>query len=311
MRKYIIRRLLISIATIWLIATASFFLVHALPGNPIAVNSGKILSPETMARMVSYYGLDQPLWRQYSIYMNNLLHGNFGYSYKYPGQSVNGIIAKTFPVSAQLGFQAIIISIPVGFLLGIIAARKRGKPVDYILVGFSALGVSVPVFILAALFQMIFAVKFKLFPVSLWKSFSHTVLPTITLALGSIASRTRGMRTLMLEIIHEDYLKTAKAKGLSNTMIIWKHQIRNAVIPMIPMLGLEIVGLLMGSFVIEQIYAIPGIGSYFVTSVQSLDYTMVLGLTVFLGIFVVAANFIVDLLYGLADPRIRVTGRDN
>lgn len=307
MRKYILRRLVISIFTIWLIATVSFFLVHALPGNPIAINSGKILSQDTLERLTVYYGLDKPLWEQYLTYMNNLLHGNFGYSYKYPGQSVNGIIAGTFPVSAQLGLQAYMISIPLGFLFGIIAARKRGKAVDYVLVGFSAIGVSVPVFIVAAILQMVFAVKLKWFPVSLWKSFAHTILPTITLALGSIAGRTRGMRTLMLEIVNEDYIKTAKAKGLSTVRIVWSHQIRNAMIPMIPMMGLELVGMLMGSFVVEQIFAIPGIGSYFVTSIQSLDYTMVLGLTVFFGIFVVAANFIVDLIYGLADPRIRVT----
>jgi len=306
-RKYILRRLIISIFTIWLIATVSFFLVHALPGNPIAINSGKILSQDTLERLTVYYGLDKPLWEQYLTYMNNLLHGNFGYSYKYPGQSVNGIIAGTFPVSAQLGLQAYMISIPLGFLFGIIAARKRGKAVDYVLVGFSAIGVSVPVFIVAAILQMVFAVKLKWFPVSLWKSFAHTILPTITLALGSIAGRTRGMRTLMLEIVNEDYIKTAKAKGLSTVRIVWSHQIRNAMIPMIPMMGLELVGMLMGSFVVEQIFAIPGIGSYFVTSIQSLDYTMVLGLTVFFGIFVVAANFIVDLIYGLADPRIRVT----
>jgi len=307
MKNYILKRLVISVVTVWLIATCSFFLVHALPGNPIAVNSGKILSQDTLERLTRYYGLDKPLWEQYVTFMINLLHGDFGYSYKYPGQSVNGIIMSTFPISAQLGMQAYIISIPLGFLLGIIAARKRGKPVDYALVGFSALGVSMPVFIVAALLQMVFAVQLKLFPVSLWKSFSHTILPTITLALGSIAGRTRGMRTLMLEIINEDYIKTAKAKGLSNWRIVWSHQIRNAIIPMIPMMGLELVGILMGSFVVEQIFAIPGIGSYFVKSIQSLDYTMVLGLTVFFGIFVVAANFIVDIIYGLVDPRIRVT----
>lgn len=307
MRKYILKRLVVSIVTIWLIATASFFLIHSLPGNPIAVNSSKILSQETLDRLTYYYGLDKPIGEQYLTFLSNLLHGNFGYSYKYPGQTVNGIIASTFPISAQLGMQAYLISIPVGFALGIIAAWKRGKAADYLLVAFSAIGVSVPVFILAAVFQLVFAVQLKWFPVSLWKNFSYTILPTFTLAIGSIAGRTRGMRTLMLEIINEDYMKTAKAKGLSNLQIVWSHQIRNAVIPMIPMMGLELVGMLMGSFVVEQIFAIPGIGSYFVTSVQSLDYTMVLGLTVFLGIFVVAANFLVDIIYGIADPRIRVT----
>lgn len=306
MRSYILKRLLISVVTIWLIATVSFFLVHALPGNPIAVNSGELMSPETLEKLTAYYGLDKPKYEQYLIYMKNLLHGDFGYSYKYPGQSVNGIIAKTFPISAQLGIQAFLLAIPLGFLFGVIAAMKRGSKIDYALVGFSVLGVSVPVFITAALLQMFFAVKLKWFPVSLWKGFEYTILPTITLALGSIAGKTRAMRTLMLEIINEDYIVTADAKGLSRIAIVWKHQIKNAMIPMIPMLGLEIVGILMGSFVVENIYAIPGLGSYFVTSIQALDYTMILGLTVFFGIFVVVANFIVDIVYGLVDPRIRV-----
>jgi len=259
-----------------------------------------------LAKMMTYYGLDQPRFTQYLIFMKNLVHGDFGYSIKYVGQSVNGIIASTFPVSAQLGLQAYLLSFPLGILFGIIAARKRGKTVDYSLVGFSVLGVSVPVFILASLLQYIFAIKLGLFPVALWKGFSYTILPTITLAVGAVAGRTRTMRTLMLEVITEDYIKTAKAKGLSSFQIVWRHQIRNAIIPMIPSLGMEIVSILMGSFVVEQIFAIPGIGAYFVNSVQALDYTMTLGLTVFFGVFVVTANFVIDLIYGLVDPRIRV-----
>jgi oligopeptide transport system permease protein len=304
MGKYIIKRLVISVITVWLIATTCFFLLRTLPGNPF--QSTTLLSEEMVARMMHYYGLDRPLWQQYLTYMNNLLHGNFGYSLKYAGRSVNDIIASTFPISAQLGIQAYIVAIPLGLLFGIIAARNRGKAVDYGLVAFSVLGISVPIFILAALLQYVFAIKTGLLPVAQWKSFRHTILPTLTLAFSSIAGKTRLMRTYMLEIINEDYMKTAKAKGLSKYKIIWSHQIRNAVIPMVPTMGMELVGMLMGSFVVEQIYAIPGIGAQFVTSIQSLDYTMTLGLTVFFGVFVVAANFIVDLVYGLVDPRIRV-----
>ena len=285
MGRYILKRLAISVVTVWLIATCSFFLLHALPGNPFA--STQVLPADVIEQLMKYYGLDQPLWDQYLKFMENLLHGDFGYSLKYAGQSVNGIIMSTFPVSAQLGLQAYFLSLPLGVLFGIIAARRRGKAVDYALVGFSVLGVSVPVFIVASLFQYVFAVKLGWLPVAQWKSFSHTVLPTLTLALGSIAGRTRTMRTLMLEVTAEDYVKTAKAKGLSSAKIVWSHQIRNAIIPMIPNLGMEIVGILMGSFVVEQIFAIPGIGAHFVKSVTSLDYTMTLGLTVFFGIFVV------------------------
>ena len=264
------------------------------------------MSQEMLDKMMSYYGLDRPLWEQYLTFMNNLLHGDFGYSLKYVGQSVNGVIAQTFPVSAQLGLQAYLISFPIGIFFGIMAARRRGRVLDYSLVAFSVLGVSVPVFILASLLQYVFAIQLGWFPVAQWKSFAYTILPTLTLAIGSIAGKTRNMRTLMLEVITEDYVKTAKAKGLSSARIVWSHQIRNAIIPMIPSLGMEIVTILMGSFVVEQIFAIPGIGAYFVTSVQSLDYTMTLGLTVFFGVFVVSANFIIDLIYGLIDPRIRV-----
>ncbi|MDO4326492.1 MAG: ABC transporter permease [bacterium] len=304
MRQYILKRLVISVITIWLIATCSFFLLHALPGNPFATQ--KMMSPEMLNKMMSYYGLDRPLMEQYITFMKNLLHGDFGYSLKYVGKSVNGVIAQTFPVSAQLGLQSYLLSFPVGICLGIVAARKRGRAIDYSLVAFSVLGVSVPVFILASLLQYVFAIRLKWLPVAQWKSFAYTILPTLTLAIGSIAGKTRTMRTLMLEVITEDYVKTAKAKGLSGLQIVWNHQIRNAIIPMIPSLGMEIVSILMGSFVVEQIYAVPGIGAYFVSSVQSLDYTMTLGLTVFFGVFVITANFIIDLIYGLIDPRIRV-----
>lgn len=304
MTKYILKRLVISVITVWLIATVCFFLLRTLPGNPFQTTT--LLSQDMVDRMMHYYGLDKPLMQQYITYMKNLLHGDFGYSLKYTGTSVNSIIAKTFPISARLGIQAYLLALPLGLAFGIVAARRRGKFVDYGLVGFSVLGISVPVFILAALLQYVFAIKLKWLPVAQWKSFKYTILPTLTLAFSSIAGKTRAMRTYMLEIINEDYIKTAKAKGLSKLKIIWSHQIRNAIIPMIPTMGMEIVGMLMGSFVVEQIYSIPGIGKQFVTSIQALDYTMTLGLTVFIGVFVVSANFIVDLVYGLVDPRIRV-----
>ena len=304
MKKYMLRRLIISVITIWLIATSSFFLLRTLPGNPFGTT--QLLSMEMQERMMAYYGLDRPLMQQYFTFMQNLIRGDFGYSLKYVGQSVNGIIADKFPASAQLGLQAYLLSFPIGVLFGIIAARFRGRAIDYSLVGFSVLGVSVPVFILASLLQYVFAIKLGIFPVARWTTFAHTILPTITLAIGSIAVKTRMMRTLMLEVITEDYVKTAKAKGLPAWRIIWNHEVRNAIIPMIPSMGMEIVAILMGSFVVEQIFAIPGIGAFFVTSVQSLDYTMTLGLTVFFGVFVVAANFMIDLIYGLADPRIRI-----
>lgn len=305
MKKYILKRLAISLITIWLIATASFFLLRTLPGNPFTTT--ELISVEMQQRMMSYYGLDKPLMEQYFTFMKNLVTKlDFGASLKYVGQSVNGIIAEKFPVSAQLGIMAYLFSFPVGVIFGVIAARRRGRAVDYALVGFSVLGVSVPVFILASMLQYIFAIKLHWLPVARWGTLAHCILPVITLSMGSIASKTRLMRTLMLEVLSEDYVKTAKAKGLPTWRIVFSHEVRNAIIPMIPSMGMEIVSILMGSFVVEQIFAIPGIGAFFVTSIQSLDYTMTLGLTVFFGVFVVGANFLIDLVYGLADPRIRI-----
>ena len=259
LRKYILKRLLISVVTIWLIVTACFFLLRLLPGNPFA--STTLMTQDTLDRMMAYYGLDRPLWEQYVTYLKNLLHGDFGYSLKYAGRSVNYVIATTFPISAQLGLQALTFGIPMG--LGLL-------------------------------------------PVAQWKSFKHTILPTLCLSLGTVSGYARSMRTLMLEVDRQDYLKTAKAKGLGNVRIVVFHQIRNAIIPMITGIGTEIAGMLMGAYVIEKIFSIPGMGAYFVTSIQGLDYTMVMGLVIFQAVIVVAANFIVDLLYGVVDPRIRV-----
>ena len=304
LRKYILKRLLISVVTIWLIVTACFFLLRLLPGNPFA--STTLMTQDTLDRMMAYYGLDRPLWEQYVTYLKNLLHGDFGYSLKYAGRSVNYVIATTFPISAQLGLQALTFGIPMGLLLGIIAAKRRGHASDQIINVFIIVCTAVPTFIIAALLQYLLSVKLGLLPVAQWKSFKHTILPTLCLSLGTVSGYARSMRTLMLEVDRQDYLKTAKAKGLGNVRIVVFHQIRNAIIPMITGIGTEIAGMLMGSYVIEKIFSIPGMGAYFVTSIQGLDYTMVMGLVIFQAVIVVAANFIVDLLYGVVDPRIRV-----
>lgn len=304
LKKYILKRLVISIITIWLIVTACFFLLRLLPGNPFA--STTLMTQETLDKMMAYYGLDRPLWEQYVTYLKNLLHGDFGYSLKYAGRSVNYVIQSTFPISAQLGIQALCFGVPVGMLLGILAAKRRGRVSDTGINVFVIICTAVPTFIIAALLQYFLAVKLKVLPVAQWKSFQHTILPTICLSLGTIAGHARSMRTLMLEVDRQDYLKTAKAKGLGNVRIVLFHQIRNAIIPLITGLGTEIAGMLMGSYVIEKIFSIPGMGAYFVTSIQGLDYTMVMGLVIFQAVIVVFANFVVDLAYGIVDPRIRV-----
>ena len=304
MIHYIIKKLFISAISVFTIATCSFFLLHMLPGNPFG--SIGSLGVDSQARLMQYYGLDKPLVDQYIIYIKNLLHGDFGYSLKYTGLSVNEIIAHNFPYSAQLGLHAYAVSFPAGIFLGILSAENKGKIVDYAAILFSALGTAVPIFIAGTLFQYIFAIKLRLLPSARWIDFRYTILPTLTLAVGSIAVRTRLMRALMLEIESADYIRTAISKGLTRHRIVIHHQIRNAITPIISTMGIELSSIIMGSFVVEQIYAIPGLGAYYVSSIQNLDYTMVLGLTVFFSLFIVVSNLIIDIFYGIIDPRIRV-----
>lgn len=305
MAKYILKRLLISVATVWAIATICFFLIRMLPGNPFIVANP--LDMTNAEKLMDYYGLNDPLWQQYLRFMNNLVHLNFGYSLAHAGRSVNDVIIQYFPVTAQLALQAMIIGIPTGILLGIISAGRRGGAVDLSTQLLTILTTAIPSYVLAAVLQLVLSVRLGLLPAGGWTSFRHTIIPTLCLALGLVASHCRSMRTLMLEVGQQDYLKTAKAKGLSRVRITVFHQIRNAILPLVTNLGLEIAGLLMGSYVIEKIFSIPGLGRYFVTSINELDYTMALGLVVFQAVVVVAANFIVDLVYGLIDPRVKIT----
>ena len=304
MGKYIAKRLLISLVTIWAIATLCFFLLRLLPGNPFILQNP--LDMKNAERMMSYYGLDRPLLEQYGSYLWNLLHLDFGYSLIYIGRSVNEVIAAYFPITAQLGIQALLVGIPLGMLLGILSAVHRGGKLDYSCQISTILLTALPSFVLAALLQLFFCVKLKWFPASQWLSFKHTILPTLILSIGIISGHCRSMRTLMLEVGKQDYLKTAKSKGISRFRIVFFHQIRNAVLPLITNLGMEIAGTLMGSYIIEKAFSIPGLGSYFVTSITGLDYTMTLGLVVFQSVLVVFANFAVDLLYGIVDPRVRI-----
>lgn len=305
MKSYILKRLVISFATIWLLVTVSFFLLHTLPGNPF--QNEQMIKAEMQQKLMTYYGLDRPILEQYITYLGNLLRGDMGYSLKFSNRSVNSIIAGAFPVSASLGLLSLAFALPIGLFLGVVSARKRGQAVDYLCVFIAVIGMSVPSFILGTLLQFVFGVKLNLLPIALWKGFRYAILPTIAMSMGMIASLTRTMRASMLEVTSQDYIKTARAKGLSATQIIWYHQLRNALLPIVTSLGPMVASVLMGTFVIEQIFAIPGLGRHFVQSIQSLDYTMTLGLTIFFGTFLVTANFLVDIAYGLIDPRIRIT----
>ncbi len=304
MIRYVFKRFWISLLTLWLLATITFFLLRVLPGNPFQTD--QILTVEMQERMMNYYGLNRPIFEQYFTYMGNLLRGNMGYSLKYTNRTVNSIIAKAFPVSADLGLRSLALALPIGLFLGIASARKRGKAVDYLCVVVSVIGVSIPSFILGSFLQFVFALKLKVLPMAQWTTEMHKILPTVAIALGLLATLTRIMRASMLEVTTQDYVKTAKSKGLSEGKIVWSHEIRNALIPILTMLGPMVASVLMGTFVIEKIFAIPGLGLHFVNSITGLDYTMTMGLTVFFGAFLVTANFLVDIAYGIVDPRIRI-----
>ncbi|SHI41692.1 ABC transporter permease [Lutispora thermophila] len=303
MVRYIGKRFVISLITIWILATLTFFLIRLLPGDPF---TSEKITPEIKANMMKYYGLDKPLPVQYATYMGNLLKGDMGYSLRYKNREVNNIIADAFPASADLGLRSLVFSVILGLILGIVAALNHNKFWDYACMVIAVIGVSVPSFVVGSLIQYLFGIKWKLLPVAQWKSFAHTIMPTFALGLGTLALIARLMRTSMLEVVGQDYIKTAKAKGLSPAQVTIKHQIRNAILPVVTVLGPLVASLLTGTFVIEQIFAIPGLGRHYVVSIQNLDYTMVMGLTIFFGAFLVLMNFLVDIAYGLVDPRIRV-----
>lgn len=302
MAKYILKRVLISIVTLWVLVTVVFVLVRCMPGDPF---QGDKMTPEIKANLESYYGFDKSLPEQYVMYIQNLLHGDFGYSMKYVNQSVNKIITQSFPYSFDLGVRALVFSISFGLVLGILAALHRGKKLDYVCVIVAMLGTSIPDFIMGAVLQYLFGIRWGLLPVAQYLGFSYTILPSIGIGFYTLAMVSRLMRASMLEVVGQDYIKTAKAKGLSKMKIVCKHQIRNAITPVVTVLGPVVASVLCGTFVIESIFAIPGMGKYYVESVQNLDYSLVLGMTVFFGAFLILANLIVDILYGIIDPQIR------
>lgn len=304
MARYFVKRLFMAILTLWLILTATFIMMKSIPGDPFA--NEKMILPEIRANMEAKYGLDKPLFEQYVTYMNNLLHGDFGISFKYKGRSVNEIIATGFPVSAALGLSACAVGLALGIIFGILAAVKRGKWPDYLVIIISILGVSVPAFVFGSLFQYVFAVKLKWFPVAGWGTFAAFVLPTLALGLRMIAYIARMMRTSMLDVMSQDYIKTAKAKGLSGASIIWKHAFRNAVMPIITVSGSMIASTMVGSFVMENIFNIPGMGKYLVNAVKDSDYTMIMGMTAFYAIIMIVTMFLVDVVYMLVDPRVKM-----
>lgn len=304
MTRFLVRKALILTLSLWCVVTGTFFLMHAIPGDPFI---GERAIPEEVLRSLNaYYGLDQPIWVQYGKYLRGLLTGDLGPSIVYQGRTVNQFIREGLPISAQLGLQALCLAIPCGIFLGTWAAIKRSQWQDSFAMIVSTLGVSVPNFVLSSLLQYLFCIRFHLLPVARWGSFEHTILPTLALAALPTAFIARLTRSNMVETLSQDYIRTALSKGLPLFRISMVHGLRNALLPVITYLGPVTTQILTGSFMIEKIFAIPGLGQWMIHSINGRDYPMILGLTVFFSAFLMVSMFLVDVLYSLLDPRIRL-----
>ncbi|MDO4536378.1 MAG: ABC transporter permease [Clostridium perfringens] len=306
MVKYILKRVGISIITLWAVITITFFMLRLLPGGPF---TGEKNIPEAiMQNLETKYGLDKPVSEQYGLYLKNLLQGDLGESMKYAGREVSEIISYSFPASAKLGIVVIIIALVFGIILGIIAALKYNTWPDSLCMVLATLGVTIPSFVLASVLMYIFGVKYKILPVTGLNEPKSFILPALALGGYSIAFISRLTRSKLLETLGSDYIRTARAKGVSSFKIIVKHALRNTLIPIITYLGPLVAGILTGSFVVEKIFAIPGLGREFVNTISNRDYTVIMGVTVFYSAILIICNLLVDLLYGIIDPRIKLDG---
>ena len=306
MAGYIVKRLFASILTMFVLVTITFFLMHAVPGGPFSPAEERKVPKSVMEKMEAKFGLNEPLGVQYVNYLKSIAQGDLGFSFKQADVTVNELISRGFPVSAKVGLVAIVIALIIGMLLGITSAIKRGKWADWTSMIFATIGISIPNFVLTVLMMFLFAVVLKLLPTYGLSSWKHYILPVIGLAFGPIAYIARLMRSSMLEVMRQDYILTARAKGVPEYRVIFKHALKNAIIPIVTYLGPLVAALLTGSFIVERVFSIPGIGRDFVTGISDRDYSVILGLTVFLGLFIIIANFIVDILYAVIDRRVKI-----
>lgn len=308
MTRYLIKKSLALCLSLFLIATLTFFLMKVIPGDPFSEEQA--LRKDMHEALRNQYGLNRHWTTQYGDYLGDLMHGNLGASFKYPGRSVNSIIKEGFSISAWLGLQAFLMALIFGVCLGTLAALKPCSWEERLILLSTTCGIAIPSFILAALLQYSLAIYFPLFPLARWGSFPQTILPSLALSAAPMAFITRLTRSGVLEVLQSDYIKLAKAKGLPITLWIWKHALRNALLPVLSYLGPLLANVLVGSFVIEKIFSIPGLGQWFVNSVANRDYPLIMGLTLFYSMILLGAVFLVDLCYGIWDPRIRFTGKE-
>jgi oligopeptide transport system permease protein len=300
---YLFRRLGGAIPTLFIIIAGSFFMMRLAPGGPFARE--RVVPPEVEANLMRAYHLDEPLWQQFLRYLNGLLHGDFGPSFKYKDFSVADLIFGGFPVSLQLGGIAIVLALVIGLTLGIWAALRQNTWLDYATMSVSMVGIAVPNFVIAPILTLVIGLQLQLLPVGGWGRPAHHVLPVIALCLPQIAAIARLTRASMIEVLGSNFVRTARAKGLPARLTISRHAIRAAVLPVVSFLGPAIANIITGSVVVEQIFSIPGIGRYFVQGSLNRDYTLVMGVTVFYGVLIIVCNLIADLLYGVLDPKVR------
>lgn len=307
MMKFILKRLFWGIPVLWAVATVTFIIMHIVPGGPF--DEEKQLPPEIKANIEQKYHLDKPLSAQYLLYLANLLKGDLGPSYKYPGRDVSEIISDTFPASMELGLIAFITSLLTGVSAGIVSAisKEQNIWIDKTSMTLAIAGVSIPNFVLAVLLVLILSHTFRILPPALWEGWQYTILPALSLAAAPAAYMARVMRVTFLSILREDYLRTCYAKGLPVRKILFKHALKNAITPIVTFSGPLLAGLITGSFVIEYIFSIPGMGKYFVTAVINRDYPLIMGVTIVYAVIIVLANLIVDILYSMLDPRVKGT----
>lgn len=311
MSKYILKRVGYAVLTLFALLLITFVLMHLLPGEPFM--GEKAISEATREALIQKYGLDKSIFEQFVIYLQNALQGDLGISLV-SKRPVTKIIMESFPYSFELGLRSLVLAVCVGVYLGTIAAIRRGKKMDTVAMTFAVIGVSVPSFIIAALLQYFLGLKlqqlfgFNVFPISGWNNEMSKVLPTIALSFGSMAIVSRLTRTSMLDVLGSDYIKTAKAKGLSERQIVMRHAMRNSLMPVITVLGPIAAAILTGAFVVEKIFSIPGMGKFFVIAITQSDYPLIVGTTIFYGAFLIIATLIVDIIYGLMDPRVNLSG---
>lgn len=304
MLKYIVKRVMLAVVTVWAVATLTFFLMNMVPGGPFL--SEKAISPQATAALEAKYGLDKPLFQRYVTYMADALHGDFGDSLKQRGRTVMDIILMKFPVSAKVGGVSVLVSLLLGIPLGALAALKRGKFLDSLISVVATCGIAVPSFVICTVLMYVLGVHLNLLPTMGLTTWKHYIMPVMALSFYPTAYIMRLMRSSMLDVLGQDYMRTARAKGLSGIVTLFKHALRNAILPVVTYVGPMLAYTVTGSFVVEKIFTIPGLGGEFIRAINGRDYTLIMGTTIFLATLIIIMNVVVDIVYKVVDPRIKL-----